>query len=303
MIENTAKSTAAPLVPFSDGNHWRLGWGSGLYNYDEQFFVFWNSFGPIRREPKSLPEEMAIAARLIADKTKGRMFVAMSGGLDSELVARQMLQEKVPFTPIIARFANGYNRDDISYAFAFCEKHGLQPHVVDLDIVQFFRDSVNTPYRLGNCAHLMQMELMRVAKRMGGEAVIAVGEQRYFNRLGDIVVPVPPERVAVTHFMQAEQVPGVSAFYCYTPELMLALLREAKAIGFDKIERLAHNIKEATYRKYWPEMTPRPKYSGFEEVAKERHAAQAKLKAKNERYLFNFSIEVGALERQLCGIK
>lgn len=291
-------------IQFSDNNHWQFGWGKGLYNFDQQHQPMWVKFGPCRHEPKSLDVEMATAVKRIAENTTKPIYVAMSGGIDSELIARMMLQERVPFTPVIVQFDKGYNKEDIAFAFEFCKINNLTPEIIKLDILAFFGNCVDTPYILTNCAHLMQMHIMRHVHGLGGMTVIGVGEQRYQEIEREIVVPVPLERIAVTHFMQAEQVEGVSAFYCYTPELILCLLKEAQEIGFDDMSEYAHNIKESIYHKYWPDLPPRPKLSGFEEVGYRRQMVQIKLtKRIRKKYgdsVFNtLSIPIDELEKQL----
>jgi hypothetical protein len=291
--------TLARTPIFSDENHWRFGWGAGLYNFDEQDLPLWVTFGPCRYEPKSFAEEAAVAVRKIAAAATKPIYVAMSGGLDSELVARILLQERIPFTPLIAQFEKDYNKEDIAYAFDFCRAHNLTPEVMKIDIQAFFKESLNTPYVLANCSHLLQMQLMRHAASLGGMAIIGVGEQRYENKNGKINIPVPIERIAVTHFMQAEKIEGVSAFYCYTPEMMLSLLREAKAHGFEEMSEFAHNIKEDIYRKFWPDLPQRPKYSGFEKVAEDRIITQVRLYERHTTKMCAFSIPLEDLERQL----
>lgn len=296
-------STSAPKqMLFSHDNHWRFGWGKkNLYNFDEQDQPLWVKFGSCKEPPKSFDVEMANAVKKIAAAATKPIYVAMSGGIDSELIARVMLQEKIPFTPLILKYENNANKMDISYAFEFCKRHNLTPEVPTLDITDFFLKTIDTPYILGNCAHLMHMHLMRHAASLGGMAVIGVGEQRYEKNNGTISVPVPLERIAVTHFMQAEQIEGVSAFYCYTPELMLSLLLEAKAHGFEKMSRFAHNIKDETYHKFWPDMVTRPKYTGFEDVEHARKDAQKLLLKKYGPKLVKYSIPLFELEQQLAG--
>lgn len=299
MSEVAEKKEAKSTISFSDADHWRFGWGEGLYNFDQQHLKFWATFGPCRYQPKTFDVEIAEAVRKIANRATKPIYVAMSGGIDSELIARIMLQEKVPFTPLIARYEKGYNKDDIFYALDFCEKNKLTPEILDIDILKFFQNAIHTPYVVANCSHLLQMHLMRHAATIGGMAVIGVGEQRYSKVGNAVFVPVPAERIAVTHFMQKECVEGVSAFYCYTPEMMLCLLRKAKQRGFEQMSHLAHNIKEDIYREYWPDLVRRPKYSGFENVREERKDAQKKLMNKYGQRVVGVEIPVNDLEQQL----
>jgi hypothetical protein len=286
---------------FTDNNHWRFGWGSGLYNFQEQFLPLWITYGPCRYQPKSFDIEIGVNARKIADAATRPIYVAMSGGLDSELVARTMLKEKIPFTPIIAQFENNYNKDDILYAFDFCRKNGLEPHVLKVDILALFKDSINTPYVLANCASVLYMQIMRHVDRLGGMTVMGAGEHRYQNVNGKIVLPIPYERIGTMNFIQAEGVQAAFPFYGYTPELMLSTVREAKAHGFMVMDKFAHNVKEDMYRKYWPDLTLRPKYSGFEMVAKRRSAAQHALQEKYGPLIVHYEIPLDELEKQLSG--
>mgnify|MGYP003392870854 CR=1 FL=1 len=294
-------------IQFSDNNHWKFGWGKGLYNFDQQQQPMWVTFGPCQRQPKTFDLEMAATVRRVADNASKPIYVAMSGGIDSELIARMMLQERVPFTPLIVQFEEDLNQQDISYAFEFCKNHQLTPEIMKLDIVNFFKTCVDTPYILTNCTHLMQMHIMRQARHLGGMTVIGTGEQCYEGVDGQIAVTVPQERIAVTHFMQVERVHGVSAFYYYTPELMLSLLREAKEIGFQNMSKFAHNIKEAIYRKFWPDLLPRPKLSGFEKIDGKRLATQEKLKKRllercGTSILSRHTIPIDILEKQLTEV-
>ena len=284
---------------FTENNHWRFGWGTGIYNYDQQRMHLWVTYGPCNRAPKSFEDEVYLTARKIADATTKRIFVAMSGGLDSEIVARAMLHEKVPFTPVIAQFDNDVNKHDISYAFDFCQQHNLEPEIVKMDVLAMFEDSINCPYVLANCANIMYMIIMRHVHALGGTTILGGGEQR-FSKHGDVVfVPVPYERIAITHFQQAEKIEGVLPFYCYTPETMLAIIREAKAYGFGELTEFAHNVKEHMYRKFWPDMAVREKYSGMETVNEARAKAQRALEAKFRGKLTDWKVPVQVLEQWL----
>lgn len=288
---------------FSDNNHWKFGWGSGLYNFHEQHLPLWVTFGPCRYEPKAFDIEMAVAARKIANSTTKPIYVAMSGGIDSELIGRILLREKIPFTPLIAKFENNYNKSDIDYSLYFCRKVGLTPEVLPVEIVKLIENAPNTPYVMANCAHLLQMHLMRHAASLGGIAIIGCGEQRYEMANETIVTPITIHRISKTHFMQAENVEGVCAFYCYTPELMLSFLREAIAHGFENMSNFGHNIKADVYKKYFPDLLPRVKQGGFARVRPQRKIAEEALLAKYGAMIATVRIPVDVLEKQLSVVQ
>lgn len=69
---------------------------------------------------------------------KNNIFLYLSGGLDSEFVAINLIRSGVSFTPVIFRWLSKdgtvRNEFDISYAFKFCEKNKLRPIVRDVDV-------------------------------------------------------------------------------------------------------------------------------------------------------------------------
>jgi len=227
----------------------------------------------------------------------------MSGGIDSEILARTLLKEKIPFTPLIVRFVGGHNAYDIQYAFDYCQKNGLKPEVLDIDIFAFMKDSTNTPYVLASCANLLNMHLMRYAAERGGVAIIAGGEQRFRYLDEKVVTDVSIQRVAKAHFMQAENIQAVSSFFYYTPEMMLSFFREVKMHGFENMERYGHNIKVDIYEKFWPDLVRRPKYSGFEKVRGRRLVAEYELHNKYGARISELIIPLDEFERQLSGGK
>ncbi len=58
------------------------------------------------------------------------LFVAMSGGIDSEFVARTFLELGIPFTPIIFKVED-LNELDIWWAFKWCRENSLEPVVIE----------------------------------------------------------------------------------------------------------------------------------------------------------------------------
>ncbi len=294
--------TASPII-FSDDNHWRFGWGDGLYNFHEQHLPRWVKFGPARYDPKTFDVEVTVAARKVADANPKPIYVPLSGGIDSEILARVLLKEKIPFTPLIVRFEGDYNKFDIAYAFEWCQKNGVEPEVMDIDIFAFMKANTDTPYVLASCANLLNIHLMRYGAKKGFITIIAGGEQRLKEEDGKIFTDVSIQRVAKAHFMQAENIQAVSSFFYYTPEMMLSFFREAKARGFENMEAFGHNIKADIYHKFWPDLVRRPKYSGFEKVRGRRLVAEYELYNKYGARLSDLKLPIDEFELQLTGGK
>ena len=68
-----------------------------------------------------------VAEDLYANYTN--LYVAMSGGIDSEFVAQTFLNLKIPFKPIILK-VDDLNELDIWWAFKWCKENNIEPVVL-----------------------------------------------------------------------------------------------------------------------------------------------------------------------------
>ena len=80
--------------------------------------------------------------RLLAEKNK-KIFVGLSGGMDSEYVMKRFLEEDVDATPIIV--SSPCNRLETLFAFNFCKENNIRPIVIqknDVEIVTIFYEDI-----------------------------------------------------------------------------------------------------------------------------------------------------------------
>lgn len=71
-------------------------------------------------------------------KSIDKPLLYLSGGIDSELVAKAMMDAKVKFIPVIFNYVNDQgqtlNLFDFKYAYKFCQQHGLFPIAKSINI-------------------------------------------------------------------------------------------------------------------------------------------------------------------------
>lgn len=115
-------------------------------------------------------------------ETYGDIYVAMSGGIDSEWVAKCFRRQGIPITPIIYE-AEDTNAQDSWWAHKWCQENGLTPvvykeyqHQLIYGITQFGVD---------NCARVVggpyyMMRLGRYVRDRGGCLVSGAGFPEYF---------------------------------------------------------------------------------------------------------------------------
>lgn len=70
-----------------------------------------------------------ITANEIA-KQYDNLYIAMSGGADSECVAQVFYRNNIPFKPIILTWAGHVNPENV-YAFDWCEKRNIEPVIIE----------------------------------------------------------------------------------------------------------------------------------------------------------------------------
>jgi hypothetical protein len=95
-------------------------------NFNNKFDVKFNLSEPIKNF--SFQEASDYTARLIDSKYKN-LHLLLSGGLDSEFVAKVLLRNRINFNPIIVQ--TPLNEAEYWYAFKFCDENNLTPMVLD----------------------------------------------------------------------------------------------------------------------------------------------------------------------------
>lgn len=132
------------MLEFTHKNHYKFGWGSGTYNFHEKDSgPYWTTYGPAEYEPgpNAFKTECLRAAKLLADSAKKPLAVMYSGGLDSEIALRCLLEVGADVTCIVSKYnyrgTNHINSYDTDYAFDFIKKNGLKVIEVEIDIIDF----------------------------------------------------------------------------------------------------------------------------------------------------------------------
>lgn len=163
-------------------------------------------------------------ARLIK-KRYGDIWVAMSGGYDSEFVANCFYDNNISFTPIIWRIRDWVESD---YALKWCQSRSITPFIIDKEIneevvslLKKISDRMCNDHFLSS----VNVYLSKVARKNGGFLVTGTG----------IATPDPPYPDPIgnkTSFAEHdffieiwdENHPG--SFMMYTVELFYALLKK-----------------------------------------------------------------------------
>jgi 7-cyano-7-deazaguanine synthase in queuosine biosynthesis len=173
---------------------------------------------------------------------KKRIFIGLSGGMDSEYVCKAFLQEHVDFTPVIIETPG--NSLELSYAYHFCRKNNLEPIIIkksEADMLKcYYNDILNRISGYGNNATATYMAAKYAEDHNGifvmaehliddqddGSILIGANEWDFYN---DVLIGEHN-----THY-----------FFDYTPEIVYSMV---KAIDIDDAQEYKCNLYDIPFR-------------------------------------------------------
>jgi hypothetical protein len=204
--------------------------------------LFQVQFHPYKFTPMKFDEAAEYTAKLISF-LPGPLYLGLTGGSDSEFVARTLVKFNIPFEPIIV--ASGANFMDVMYAVRLCDELKLKPIKVTVtqnELLRYYRKHI-APANSDGLTHVHQMLAVEKAKELNG--TIILGETHVYDP--------EPRRAVVKAFKFLPDLiyDRVIPFYYYTLELTYA---EMKAVTkFDDAQSYKAWMRQTSIRsKYKP---------------------------------------------------
>lgn len=262
------------------------------------------SFRRCHRLPLPWKEELVRTAKYIREKSlgHGRIYVCMSGGIDSEVIARSFLAADIPFTAIILRHTQNTNEHDIAYAFDWCQKNNVELEIVPFDVVKFFVADIPAYIKRGYDAGMntylsyMYMHIAELVNAREGVAVMGSGET-LFKSDGEVVSL--EFRMwwynNCRHMVDNPNMMYFPWFFKTTPEMVAAYLDEELVRLFTRdpsyyacapLPEVQTLEKTIVYHKNFPDMMRRPKYTGWEKVSEQYPVVNTWINARRKAALF-----------------
>lgn len=255
------------MAKYTNRNHFKFGYNGQYFNLRKFPEDMWNvKYGRCERNPENFRDECINSAKLIYEATEKNIYVLMSGGLDSEIVARSFYEAKVPFTAVIGRYNNNKNDHDISYAIKFCKAFDVPYNIIDVDVEKFWKEKLLEYAEKTRCVSPQLPVIMYLIDQINGHAVLGSAES-YLTRDGYEWYLWEKEKIAswYRHFLINKK-EGTPGFFQYTPELMLSYITDDIITNIFEDSRFSstYYIKANVYLKYWKRIENRSIYTGFE---------------------------------------
>jgi hypothetical protein len=200
-------------------------------------------------------------AKLIADSWSHKpLYLALSGGLDSEFVADRLVKNKIDFTPVILKIGQ-FNEIETWYAEYWCHKNNKVPVVLNYSVAQF-ETAWMTKFgsqlaELRNYNLVPQCILYDYANQHNAHLIYSAGDMQFDVNSQD--------QFYLHSFDLISDVASVgehpTSFYMYTPELLLSYITGYDldlSENYNKIN--AYGISPRPKIGYQQHMADDPKY-------------------------------------------
>jgi hypothetical protein len=141
----------------------------------------YRNYGPtIRHDLFSLVEQFSIKYR------KHKFYIALSGGIDSEITAETFYQLGIPFEVISLSLFGGKNFYDLLFVKHFCQQRKIPYSFVDLDLKTFINSTIPKAVLNGQFTNsLSQVALTHLFEYMNStDILIFSGHNPDINSLG-----------------------------------------------------------------------------------------------------------------------
>lgn len=205
--------------------------------YDHTKELACMQLGGIPLEPNSFIESLKATAREIAASHKNNFHIFLSGGLDSEVAVRCFVDAKIPFIPVIIKFAHELNLDDVYMATNLCSTLNLKPIVLDFDPIKFFKsDMWGVYFHKFQVYTFYQQLLMHIAETLA-VPMITIDEIEIVKRENDVWKFIKKEdQDGCWHrFEEQTSIPAYNNFYTYDPQTIIEFMKSPR------IQALIHN--------------------------------------------------------------
>lgn len=252
--------------------HYEFKFENGDYYWREGF-----DFTP---EDISFAEANKRSMKIIADNYD-KIYVAFSGGIDSEVLARILVDIGKPFEAVTVRFKYDINKDEIKHATSFCKQHNIKQHYIDVDVMEYMEHDqtkkfieqykIIVPSMVPHLAPLQYVGSSGYIIYGGGDCVPTCNTSRtiYKDFEDHYYYTVGPGSTVVHRYMLDNNIQGTPHFFKWHPQQAWSFTHDPLVQSYFKFRKnMSLNyfkyFKPVMFDTHYPGMTPRKKQTGFD---------------------------------------
>jgi hypothetical protein len=234
-------------------------------------------------------EQIANTVKSIYKNTSKPIMICLSGGIDSEIVAREFLESNVPFTAVIFKHDAGTNDHDIQFALTFCKENNIEFKIIEFNFDNFLNVKIDSYIQSGYTGvgifRYLQLLMLEEIEKLGGYAVMGAGEYLFYTKDDQVTWAYSSDYITPYQWCDNNNTDHCPFFFFHNPEIM------ASYLNLDLIKFLTSDSayfsnwmtegksleKQLIYHALWKGMPRRMKFNGFEKVNAARWQKNAML--------------------------
>jgi hypothetical protein len=267
------------MTNYTLDNHLQYSIGGRKFGYRENSHEPYSvTVGQVDKEQyrkSSYREELRRTADCVYKEFGKDMVLFLSGGTDSEIVARNFLEIGIKPRCVTVQFDGGYNAPDVAESVAIAKELDLDIDILDFNVRNFYNSGEAIEFgkeiQCTQITYLMvyyNIRKLGLPAVMGGEVVLTkkiIQDNPYwFYTLRE------NEDGSAMRFSEKYNVPLVNEWFTYTPELLLYYLEtdgiKNLVTAKDNYKLTSVSSKNAILKELYPEVRPKVKTHGFERL-------------------------------------
>ena len=264
---------------FTYNNHLRYTIGAKEFGYRENSYEKYNvTIGQIDKDhyrTSNYKQELCRTADLIYQDYKSDIALFLSGGTDSEIVARNFVDIGIKPKCFVIKFKDDYNSSDVNEAIDLASELDLDLSIIDFDVKDFLYSGEATEFgKELQCTQITYLMVYHSIKKIGMPAVM--GGEVFLKRN----INTDPstwfycirenEDASAMRFSLKFNLPLVNEYFSYTPELLLYYLEDPNITTLVttkyNYKLTSVSSKNTILKKLVPEIRVRKKTHGFERL-------------------------------------
>lgn len=234
----------------------------------------------------SYREELRRTADLVYQDYGSDFALFLSGGTDSEIVARNFLEIGIKPHCYTIKFKDDYNLSDVNEAIELASNLGVPLTIIDFDVLDFVKSGEAAEFGAKlQCTQVTYLMVYYCILKLGLPAIM--GGELLMKR--DITTDPSTwyycfrenEDASAMRFSNMYNLPLVNEWFSYTPELMLFYLTDPDIVSLvsDKFNYKLTSVssKNNILKRLVPEINLRKKTHGFEKLVGFNYESYRKL--------------------------
>jgi hypothetical protein len=155
------------------------------------------------------------------------LYIAYSGGLDSEFVLKTFVENKLPITPILV--STPFNQIELRYATNFCEQLHIQPEIITFTGEEFIEKLRIKTHERNMFALLGGLPLV-IADMIDGKLITGYGEPfwtvHHYERMIDCIDYPNLEFCEYDFYLDDYDSSHPSGFFSYDISVFYSMIKE-----------------------------------------------------------------------------